>query len=115
MRNFRGRLQSHAGGVADYVTVGVDENWIRIWNDHKRFGAWNIEAVPCERLTVFRFVLELDGVPHTFTPDDPASFAESITAVIDLRPTSRFGLGDRVRAAKAATAVSAADSESESS
>lgn len=114
MKNFHGKLQSHVSGVAERVTVGVDDTWIRIWNDHKRIGAWNVEDVPCERITVFRFNLDLDGVPHTFTPDDPAAFAESIRAVVDLRPTSRFGLGDRVRAAKAAMAAAGSESDTPS-
>ncbi|GIU92462.1 MAG: hypothetical protein KatS3mg011_1368 [Acidimicrobiia bacterium] len=101
MNSFRGRLQSHAEGEADYVTVGIDDTHVRIWAENRRIGSWRVEDVKCERVTVFRFMLELDGVPHTFVPDDPAGFASSLNTVVDLRPKSRFGLAERVRAAKA--------------
>lgn len=101
MQNFKGRLVSHEGnGESLVATVNVDGDWVRIWNDHRRLGAWPIDDVNCERVTVFRFQLTLDGVVHTFSPDDPGGFAEGIGAFIDLRPTSRFGLGPRVAAAK---------------
>lgn len=107
MRSFRGRLVSHAyKSAGDTVNVGLDDDWIRIWNAHKRIGSWRIAEVACERVTVFRFTLDLDGIVHTFTPDDPGGFAGAIGAIIDLRPTSRFGLGERVKAAKAAMAAS---------
>jgi len=113
MKNFRGRLISHAKrSSGDTVTMGIDDDWLRVWNAHKRIGAWRLDDVACERVTVFRFSLNLDGIAHTFTPDDPAGFADAIGAIIDLRPKSRFGLGDRVRAAKAAIATEEADSAS---
>lgn len=100
VRNFRGQLVAHEG-TADYLaTVAVDGDWIRIWNEHKRVGAWPVEDIQCERVTVFRFQLTLDGIVHTFQPEDPGGFADSVGAIIDLRPTSRFGLGPRVKAAK---------------
>ena len=99
---FKGRLVSHAGGHASDVAVHVDSEWARIFDDHnKRHGAWRLDDLHVERVTVFRFTMMLDGVTHTFTPDDPNAFAEAIGVVIDLRPKSRFGLGDRVRAAQA--------------
>ncbi len=100
MRNFKGQLTSHDRADHYVATVAVDGEWIRIWNEHKRVGAWPVEQVHCERVTVFRFQLTLDGVVHTFQPDDPGGFATGVGAVIDLRPTSRFGLGPRVKAAK---------------
>ena len=102
MRNFRGQITSHESSDHYVATVAVDEEgeWVRIWNEHKRVGAWPVADVNCERVTVFRFQLTLDDVVHTFQPEDPAGFAESIGAVIDLRPTSRFGLGPRVQKAK---------------
>lgn len=118
MRNFKGQLVAHEGNFAYLATVAVDGEWIRIWNDHKRVGAWLVEDVECERVTVFRFQLTLDGVVHTFHPEDPGGFAESAGAIIDLRSTSRFGLGPRVKAAKeelaaARAAQAAADSSSD--
>jgi hypothetical protein len=100
VRNFKGQLSSHERDDQYVATVAVDGELVRIWNDHKRIGAWPVEEVNCERVTVFRFQLTLDGVVHTFQPDDPAGFAESVGAIIDLRPTYRFGLGPRVKAAK---------------
>lgn len=102
MKNFRGQITSHETSDHYVATVAVDEEgeWVRIWNEHKRVGAWPVADVNCERVTVFRFQLTLDEAVHTFQPDDPAGFAESIGAVIDLRPTTRFGLGPRVQKAK---------------
>jgi hypothetical protein len=101
MQNFRGRLTSHANGDPDVATIQVDGDWVRIVAGHRRLGAWRVQDVHCERVTVFRFQLTLDGVTHTFSPDDPAGFSGAVGAVIDLRPKSRFGLGDRVKAARA--------------
>ncbi len=105
MQLFRGQLISHEAGYATTVTVQVDNDWVRIYNDHKRYGAWSASDLSVERLTVFRFQLHLDGVTHTFTPDDPNGFSDAVGAVIDLRPKSRFGLGDRVKAALAEQAA----------
>ena len=114
MLNFRGQLTSHQTGDDFIALVAVDDETVRIWNDHKRIGAWPIDDVKCERVTVFRFQLTIDGVVHTFQPTDPAGFADSVGTVIDLRPKSRFGLGPRVQAAKeelAAARAAASDSE----
>ena len=100
MRNFKGQIVAHEGSADYLATVAVDGDWIRIWNEHKRVGAWPVEDVQCERVTVFRFQLTLDGIVHTFQPEDPGGFAESAGAIIDLRATHRFGLGPRVKAAK---------------
>lgn len=112
VKNFKGQLTSHHNGDHYVATVAVDEDLVRIWNDHKRVGAWPVNTVNCERVTVFRFQLTLDDVVHTFQPDDPGGFADSVSAIIDLRPTTRFGLGPRVKAAKeelAAVRASAAE------
>lgn len=112
MQTFKGLMASHEGAGSQYVgTIQVDGEWVRIWHDHKRVGAWPAEAVNCERVTVFRFHLTLDGVVHTFQPDDPGGFATGMGAVIDLRPTSRFGLGPRVKAAKEELAAARAARE----
>jgi hypothetical protein len=83
----------------------VDGDWVRVVAGHRRLGAWPVEQVHCERVTVFRFHLELEGREYTFAPDDPSAFADAMGAVIDLRPKARFGLGDRVKAARAAQAL----------
>lgn len=110
MLNFKGQLTSHTSGDQYMAMIAVDGEMVRIWNEHKRIGAWKVEDVNCERVTVFRFQLTLDEVVHTFQPDDPAGFAESVGPVIDLRPTSRFGLGPRVKAAKDELAAARATS-----
>lgn len=100
VQHFKGRMSSHSSTDSYVASLQVDDDHVRIWNEHRRIGAWPIGDVHCERVTVFRFQLTLDGVVHTFQPDDPAGFADGMGAVIDLRPTTRFGLGPRVRAAK---------------
>jgi hypothetical protein len=92
-------MVSHEGGEPFIAVVTVDDDWVRIVAGYRRLGAWPRADLVCERVTVFRFQLDLDGITHTFTPDDPAGFSEAIGAVVDLRPKSRFGLGERVRKA----------------
>ena len=99
MHTFRGRMVSHEGGEPFNAVITIDDDWVRIVAGYRRLGAWPRADLVCERVTVFRFQLELDGVTHTFTPDDPAGFSDAIGAVVDLRPKSRFGLGERVRKA----------------
>ena len=97
MHTFRGRMVSHESGEPFNAVVTVDDDWVRIVAGYRRLGAWPKSSLVCQRVTVFRFQLELDGVTHTFTPDDPSEFSDAIGAVVDLRPKSRFGLGERVR------------------
>lgn len=111
LKQFRGQMASHVTGEQYVATVAVDGEMIRIWNDHKRVGAWPITDVACERVTVFRFQITLDGVVHTFQPDDPGGFADRAGAIIDLRPKSRFGLGPRVKKAKEELAAARAAAE----
>jgi hypothetical protein len=113
MQTFRGRMVSHGGGEPFVAVVTVDEEWVRIVSGHRRLGAWARETLNTQRVTVFRFQLDLDGSPHTFTPDDPAGFSDAVGAVVDLRPKSRFGLGDRVRQALAERELAAVTGESD--
>lgn len=115
MQNFKGQMVSHLTGDEYVATVAVDGEWVRIWNEHKRVGAWPVDTVHCERVTVFRYQLTLDDVVHTFQPDDPGGFGNGIGAVIDLRPTSRFGLGPKVKAAREELAAARASAEADSS
>ncbi len=108
MKSFHGRLISHEGGEAFEVAIQIDEDWVRAFSGHKRMGAWHRDAIACERITAFRFRLEMDGISYTFTPSDPTGFSDTIGAVVDLRPTTRFGLGPRVRAAKTEMAAARA-------
>lgn len=112
--NFKGQMTSHQTSDHYLALVAVDGETVRIWNDHKRVGAWPVEDVNCERVTVFRFQLTLDHVVYTFQPDDPAGFADSVGTIIDLRPKTRFGLGPRVQAAKDELAAARASAESSS-
>ncbi len=114
MRNFTGRMSPHDGGDAHSATIMIDGQWFRLMEGNRRVGAWSLDDVLVERVTVFRFNITLDGVANTFAPDDPAGFAESVNVVVDLRPASRFGLGERVRKAKeelAAAHAAAADED----
>jgi hypothetical protein len=54
-------------------------------------------------------MLRLENEEFTFAPDDPRAFSDAMGAVIDLRPKARFGLGDRVKAARAAQAMGGAN------
>lgn len=105
MSLFQGRLNAHPNGEPFTASVLVEDGRARIWSGHRRIGVWEVDALRCERVGVFKFHLILDGVTHVFVPDDPAGFADAVGAVVDLRPTSRFGLGERVKAAKEALAV----------
>jgi hypothetical protein len=109
--NFKGQMASHTTGDHYHATVAVDGEMVRIWNDHKRVGAWPVGDVNCERVTVFRFHLTLDGVVYTFQPEDPGGFANEVGAIIDLRPTTRFGLGPRVQKAKEELAAARSTAE----
>jgi hypothetical protein len=113
MKNFTGRVSPHDGGDAHSATIMIDGQWLRMMEGNRRVGAWSLDDVVVERVTVFRFNITLDGVTSTFAPDDPAGFAGSVDVVVDLRPASRFGLGERVRKAKEelAAAHAAADED----
>ena len=65
-------------------------------------GAWPLEKMTFERQTVREFTFSAHGQEWTFVSDNPVGFSEAVGVVVDLRPTvSRFGLGERVKAAKA--------------
>ena len=106
MESFHGRLETGDGEYT--VTVTVDSEWIRIGSGSRKVGAWNLSDVRVDRPSVFRFTLATQDTTFTFRPEDPAAFAAAVPVVVDLRPKSRFGLGDRVKAAKAEMSASAA-------
>ncbi len=113
MKSFTGRLSPHDGGETISATFHIDGHWLRLMQGNRRVGAWALEDILVERVTVFRFNVTLDGAKNTFAPDDPAGFAQSVQVVVDLRPASRFGLGERVRRAKEELAASQAAAERE--
>lgn len=99
MEAFVGKLDM--GDDGEYtVTVSVDSEWMRIGSGSRRVGAWNLADVRVERPSVFRFTITTPESEYAFRPDDPAAFAAALPVVVDLRSPSRFGLGERVRAAK---------------
>lgn len=104
MEAFPGKLDMGDGGEYT-VVVSVDSEWLRIGSGARKVGAWNLSEVSIERPTVFRFTITTPESVYTFRPEDPAAFANSLPVVVDLRSRSRFGLGDRVRAAKAERAA----------
>ena len=102
MGAYRGKLTPISEpGDAVAATIQVDDEWVRVVAGHRRLGAWKLRDVHCERVTVFRYHLTLDGTEYAFNPDDPTAFGEVLQPVVDLRPKSRFGLGERVKAARA--------------
>lgn len=99
MDAFMGKLDM--GDEGEYtVTVSVDSEWMRIGSGGRKVGAWNLADVRVERPSVFRFTITTPESEYTFRPEDPAAFAAALPVVVDLRSASRFGLGERVRAAK---------------
>ncbi len=112
MRTFKGRMSPHDSADSYSATILIDGQWLRMMNGNRRVGAWALDDVTIERVTVFRYQITLDGTTSTFAPDDPISFANSVDVVVDLRPTSRFGLGERVRQAKEELAAAKSESSS---
>ena len=74
-----------------FTMVGAPGKWI---------GAWPFDDMKFERLTIREFGFTVSHDPWTFVSDDPAAFASAVGIVVDLRATSRFGLGERVRKAR---------------
>lgn len=110
MKTFKGRMTPHESSDSYVATILIDGQWLRMMNGNRRVGAWALDDVRIERVTVFRYEITLDGTTTTFAPDDPIGFADSVDVVVDLRPKSRFGLGERVRKAKEELAAARADS-----
>lgn len=101
MPNFQGRLVAHEGD-ADSVdaTFQIEEDWVRVFAGHRRFGAWERTHLKAERVSVFRFHVTLGDRTYTFTPDDPGGFSDAIGAMVDARSESRFGLKERIEAVR---------------
>lgn len=106
MGAYRGKLTPLSEpGDAALATIQVDDEWVRVVAGHRRLGAWRLHNVHCERVTVFRYHITLDATEYAFNPDDPTAFGEVMGPVVDLRSKSRFGLGERVKAARAELAA----------
>ncbi len=103
MAVYEGTLAPHLmEGDPTRARFVVDDGWVRVVVGHRPLGTWRVSDIECERVTLTRFSVKLNGDAYTFMPDDPGGFSDDIGAVVDLRPTARFGLGPRVRAALAA-------------
>ncbi len=103
MAVYEGTLAPHLGsGEPARVRFVVDDGWVRVVVGYRPLGTWRVNDIDCERVSLTRFTVKLDTDVYTFIPDDPTGFSDAIGAVVDLRPTARFGLGPRVRAALAA-------------
>jgi hypothetical protein len=101
MANFQGRLVAHQGDTDSLdATFQIEEDWIRVFAGHRRFGAWERKDIKAERVSVFRFHVTLADRTYTFTPDDPGGFSDAIGAVVDARSESRFGLKERIEAVR---------------
>ncbi|MDF1594732.1 MAG: hypothetical protein P1T08_01355 [Acidimicrobiia bacterium] len=71
--------------------VGSPGKWI---------GSLRLDEASFERRSIREFGFLMQNEKWIFVSDDPASFADSVGVVIDLRSASRFGLGERVRRAR---------------
>jgi len=71
--------------------VGAPGRWI---------GSWPVGEAKFERLSLREFEFSVSEQHWVFVSDDPAGFADAVGVVVDLRPTARFGLGERVRQAR---------------
>lgn len=101
MATYEGTLVRDDGSEPSKVRFIIDGDLVRVTTTHRPLGVWQKQDITCERTSVFRFAIGLDDTTYNFSPLDPAGFADDIGAVVDLRPKSRFGLADRVRAALA--------------
>lgn len=92
-----GRLQNKDGHTA-LVEFKVDDHGIlRIRSGRRPIGAWALNEVTFERLSLFRFGMTVEDETFLVIPDDPTAFARAVGAVVDLRE-GRFGLAARLSA-----------------
>lgn len=106
-RGYRNHMSQHGGtlqrphSAEAKVVIRVSEGKATIVGaPGKWIGAWPLERMTFERLSVREFAFSPNGESWTFVSDDPAAFASAVGVSVDLRPNSRFGLGDRVKQAR---------------
>ena len=99
MAIYMGRLQ---GPDLEPTSVSVEtvDDRIRIATGRTQLGSWPLSDVSVQRLSIFRFSLELEGDALEFFPEEPSEFSNALGAVIDLtQPRGRFGLKERIQEA----------------
>ena len=102
MTRHSGILQRPHSADTNVVLQVSDGKLTLVATPGRWMGAWRLEELEFERLTMREFAFPVNGETWTFNSDNPVGFAEAVGVVVDLRPTKgRFGLGDRVKAARA--------------
>ncbi len=97
MTIYMGRLQSQ-GLEPTSVTVETVDDQIRIATGRTQMGSWPLSEVSVQRVSIYRFSLEIEGDALEFFPEEPSEFSNAVGAVIDLtQPRRRFGLKERIR------------------
>ncbi len=99
MTIFRGRLQG-PNLEPSTVTVQIADGRFRIASGRIKLGSWALEDVRAQRLSIYRFSLDINGDLFDFIPEDPTSFSNEVGAVVDLTEArGRFGLKARIEQA----------------
>ena len=92
-----GRLQG-PGLEPTSVTVETVDDQIRITAGRTYMGSWSLFDVQVQRVSIYRFSLELEGDTLEFFPEEPSEFSNAVGAVMDLTlPRGRFGLKERIQ------------------
>ncbi len=92
MAIYSGRMQGKTLDLS-HVTLRLDDdNRLRLFAGPVAVGSWPMHRVSAERVSIYRFALDIDGEDFEFFPDDPIGFSDDIGAVVDLTRTSRFNL-----------------------
>jgi hypothetical protein len=99
MAQFRGRLQG-PDLEPSTVIIQIADGRFRIASGRIKLGSWRLDQVQTERLSIYRFSLDISGDLFEFTPEDPTAFSDEVGAVIDLSEArGRFGLKARIEKA----------------
>ena len=102
MTRFSGVLQRPNSADTNVLIQVSDGKCTVVASPGRWIGAWPLEKLIFERRGPREFTFPANGQEWTFISDNPAGFSEAVGVMVDLRPTtSRFGLGERVKAAKA--------------
>lgn len=96
MAQYLGRMQGNSLEIS-YVTVQIEDGRFRIMAGRRPIGSWPLEKIHAERISIYKFDLNIDGEIFEYFPEDPSGFSDEIGAVVDLTNTSgRFGLKRRI-------------------
>lgn len=97
MAQFKGRLKGPELEPST-VLIDVSDGRFRVSSGRIHIGSWAQEKVTAERISIYRFKLDIDGEKFDFDPQDPSAFSDAVGAFIDLtEPRTRFGLKERIQ------------------